>query len=106
MPLKLTDEQVITIRRQAAEGTARRDLAIRFDVSLETVCRIIRGDSRRSPKPKGTPEFAGELSDAELKASERRLAALQAEVGSRPAKPAAVTTDVPLSDTMAWLLDK
>lgn len=106
MPLKLTDEQVLVIRRQAAEGTARRDLAIRFDVSLETVSRIIRGDTRRAPKTKGTPEFAGELSDAELKASERRLAALQATVGSRPVKPAVATTEVPLSATMAWLLDK
>jgi hypothetical protein len=106
MPTKLTDEQVLVIRQQAAEGTARRDLAIRFDVSLETICRIIRGDSRRTPKPKGTPEFAGELSEAELRAAERRLAALQVEVKSRPVKPAAVTTEVPLSATMAWLLDK
>lgn len=112
MPLKLSDEQVLIIRQQVAGGTARRDLAIRFGVSVETISRIVRGDSRTLVKP--APEvFDGELSPSAIAESERRLAALVA--GEKAQKPATERKEMPallptpvvgLSPEMQWLLDQ
>jgi hypothetical protein len=107
MPLKLTDEQVLVIRRRAAEGEARRDLALQFGVAVETISRIIRGDSRAAALTRGAPEFTGELSPQAIAESERRLAALQVET-RRPAgevKQTSTNSTIALSPTMAWLLE-
>ncbi len=112
MPLKLSDEQVLVIRRRAAEGEARRDLALQFGVAVETISRIIRGDSRAAVLTRGAPEFTGELSPQAIAESERRLAALQEE--ARRKEPAgevkqtsvsSASSTLELSPTMAWLLE-
>src|ERR1041385_4406114 len=44
--VRLTDAQVAEIRRKAAEGVSRPDIAETFGVSERHVARIVRGDSR------------------------------------------------------------
>lgn len=43
---KLTDEQVVAIRRRRAEGEGVRELARYYSCSPGNVCRIVHGDSR------------------------------------------------------------
>lgn len=109
MPLKLTDQQVQQIRERAAGGEARRDLANFFGVSLETVSRYIRGDSR--VRPRQPTEEIGMPSAVALQESAKRLLAVQetrsAQEQSGP--PAAPGLSVPWEGALSqervrWLL--
>lgn len=109
MPLKLTDQQVQQVRKRAAGGESRRDLANFFGVSLETVSRYIRGDSRtRLLQP---AEEIGMPSAVALQESAKRLLAVQetrsAQEQSGP--PAAPGLSVPGEGALSrervrWLL--
>lgn len=109
MPLKLTDHQVQQVRERAAGGEARRDLANFFGVSLETVSRIIRGDSRIHQRQPA--EEIGMPSAMALQESAKRLLAVQetrsAQEESGP--PAAPGLSVPMEGALSqervrWLL--
>lgn len=46
MSTKLSDREVLAIRQSLANGVTRRALQRKYDVALETIARIARGDSR------------------------------------------------------------
>lgn len=104
---KISDQQVEEIRRRAVAGEARRDLAIFFGVSVETISRYIRGDSRITPAKE--PEELGLPSAKALEESANRLLAEQEKV--REAKGARTKPGVETAGTGAlspervqWLL--
>lgn len=105
--IKVTDQQVEEIRQRAAAGEARRDLAIFFGVSLETISRYIRGDSRITPIKE--PEELGLPSAKALEESANRLLAEQEKVrevkGART-KPVVETagTGALSPERVQWLL--
>ena len=50
---KLTEEQVVEMREDAADGATHRELAARFGLSRSTVGAIVRGEMwRHAPGPR------------------------------------------------------
>lgn len=43
---KLSEERVLRMRQLRAEGMLLRELAIRYGISVEHVCRVCRGSRR------------------------------------------------------------
>ena len=66
---KLSNEQVFEMRKLYAEGWTQRALADYFDMSVNHVGRIVRGEARRS-----VPTL---LPDEDHVAAQQRLLALQ-----------------------------
>jgi len=74
--VKTTDAQVAEIRRLAAEGTSRKVLAWRYKVSLETIARYCRGETRFVPTRSAVEEndfTPAEPTENMLRASAQRL---------------------------------
>lgn len=76
---KLTRMQATEIKRLAAQGIPRRSLAATYGVALETISRIVRGDTWRD-----APEPAAEIVPGEVEASQARFLARLAVEGLAP----------------------
>jgi len=77
---KISDEQVRNIRARVAEGASRKELAVYYGVTYETISRIVRGESRVSPAEVTVKPFQREVSDEEIAAGARRMFQLQQEL--------------------------
>ena len=118
--VKISDEQVRNIRTRVAQGAARKDLAVYYGVTLETIGRIVRGESRISPAETKVEPFKREVSETEIQAGAQRMLELQEELrrGGRmqelhpareesgpPAAPVLGATEGTLSsEKVRWLL--
>ena len=51
---KMTPAQVLELRALYASGSKQRDLAVKFDISVSQVGRIVRGELWRHLLPKET----------------------------------------------------
>jgi len=71
MATKLSDREVLAIRQSLANGVTRKALQEMYDVSLETIARIARGDTRAGVMKVDVKRE--ERLDAEIAASAERL---------------------------------
>lgn len=79
MATKLSDREVLAIRQSLANGVTRKALQELYDVSLETIARIARGDTRAGVMKVDVKRE--ERLDEEIAASAERLQSLLAETG-------------------------
>ena len=105
--VKTTDAQVAEIRRLAAEGTSRKVLAWRYKVSLETVARYCRGETRFVPTKSAVEEndFTPRVSAQRLFEEQERSRQGRGDSGPPAAPVSDVSEGAALTpERVLWLL--